>query len=111
MFAFELAAAASHFESAAPALAQVSVSITSSPANGTHQVAGEAITTRLTIPELHGGNTGAARMKLDVGGRERQAAGTTSYVHRLTQVNFSCTVTADGIDTDGIGIPANAIDP
>ena len=39
----------------APAFAQSSVSITSTPANGTHYVAGEAITTRLTIPQLNSG--------------------------------------------------------
>ncbi len=77
------------------------------PPDGTHYVADEAITTRLTLPELHSGNT--TKMKFDVGDPERQAASTTGYVYRLTQVNFSYTVTADDIDTDGIGIPTNAI--
>ena len=53
----------------APALAQeVSVSITSTPANGTHYVAGEAITTRLTMPQIASGAIRNARMKLDIGG-------------------------------------------
>ena len=56
----------------APALAQeVSVSITSTPANGTHYVAGEAITTRLTMPQIQSGAVRNARMKLDIGGVER----------------------------------------
>ena len=94
---------------AVPALAQVSVSITSTPTNGTHYVAGEAITTRLTTPPLFGGATHQARMKLDIGGRERQATSTTGLTTRMTQVNFSYTVVADDVDTDGIGIPANSI--
>ena len=94
---------------AAPAFAQVSVSITSTPANGTHYVAGEAITTRLTIPSLNSGDVQNARMKLNIGGVERQAASTTGYAFRLTQVNFSYTVVAADLDTDGISIPANSI--
>ena len=52
------------------------MSVTSSPAKGTHYVAGEAGTTRLTIPEPQSGNTATAKMKIDVGGTERQAAST-----------------------------------
>ena len=55
------------FAFAAPAFAQVSVSITSTPANGTHYVVGEAITTRLTIPQLNSGEVQNARMKLNIG--------------------------------------------
>ena len=52
---------------AAPALAQA-VRITSTPNNGTHYVAGEAITTRLDLPaHLHSGNTATSQMKLDIG--------------------------------------------
>ena len=94
----------------APALAQeVSVSITSTPANGTHYVAGEAITTRLTMPQIASGNVAGARMKLNVGGVERRATSTSSYAYRLTQVNFTYTVVAADVDADGISLPANSI--
>ena len=66
----------------APALAQeVSVSITTTPANGIHYVAGEAITTRLTMPQIASGNVAGARMKLDIGGVERQATSTSTYAY------------------------------
>ena len=94
---------------AAPALAQ-QVRITSTPANGTHYVAGEAITTRLDLPaHLHSGNPATSRMKLDIGPRQRRATSTTPYSFALAGVNYSYTVVADDVDTDGIGIPANAI--
>ena len=94
---------------AAPALAQ-QVRITSTPNNGTHYVAGEAITTRLDLPaHLHSGNPAASQMKLDIGARQRRAASTTPYSFALAGVNYSYTVVADDVDTDGIGIPANAI--
>ena len=94
----------------APALAQeVSVSITSTPANGTHYVAGEAITTRLTLPQIASGNVAGARMKLNVGGVERRATSTSTYAYRLTQVNFTYTVVAADVDADGITLPANSI--
>ena len=94
---------------AAPALAQ-QVRITSTPANGTHYVAGEAITTRLDLPaHLHSGNPATSQMKLDIGPRQRRAASTTSYSFALPGVNYSYTVVADDVDTDGIAIPANAI--
>ncbi len=68
---------------AAPALAQT-VRITSTPNNGTHYVAGEAITTRLDLPaHLPSGNTSTSQMKLDIGGRERRAASTTPYSFAL----------------------------
>ena len=86
------------------------MSITSTPANGTHYVAGEAITTRLDLPaHLHSGNPLLSTMKLDIGARQRQAAGTTPYSFALPGMNYSYTVVADDVDTDGIGIPANAI--
>ena len=97
---------------AAPAAAQT-VSITSTPANGTHYVAGEAITTRFTIAAGNGlqqGTISSAQMKLDIGGVERRAGITSTYSTGLRQLNFSYTVVADDIDTDGISIPANAID-
>ena len=94
---------------AAPALAQ-QVRITSTPANGTHYVAGEAITTRLDLPaHLHSGNPATSQMKLDIGPRQRRAASTTPYSFALAGVNYSYTVVADDVDTDGIGIAANAI--
>ena len=102
MFALALGAAT-------PALAQT-VSITSTPANGTHYVAGEAITTRLDLPaHLHSGNPLLSTMKLDIGARQRQATGTTPYSFALPGMNYSYTVVADDVDTDGIAIPANAI--
>ena len=84
--------------------------ITSTPNNGTHYVAGEAITTRLDLPaHLHSGNTATSQMKLDIGARQRRAASTTPYSFALPGVDYSYTVVADDVDTDGIGIPANAI--
>ena len=102
---------------AAPAAAQVTQSITatpsitSTPANGTHYVAGEAITTRIAgLSPLGAANLSIAEMKLDVGGVERRAGATTSFSNGITQVDFSYTVTADDFDTDGVSIPANAVD-
>ena len=95
---------------AAPVAAQT-VSITSTPANGTHYVGGEAITTRITTSlNIQGGAVQMAEMKLDIGGVERRAGSTSTLVSGMTTVNFSYTVTADDFDTDGISIPANAID-
>ena len=48
-------------------------------------------------------------MKLDIGARQRQATGTTPYSFALPGMNYSYTVVADDVDTDGIAIPANAI--
>ena len=102
---------------AAPAAAQVTQSITatpsitSTPANGTHYVAGEAITTRIAgLSPLGAANLSIAQMKLDVGGVERRAGATTTFSNGITQVDFSYTVTADDFDTDGVSIPANAVD-
>ena len=95
---------------AAPAAAQT-VSITSTPANGTHYVAGEAITTRIALTgALFGGNTSIAEMKLDIGGVERRAGSTTSLTAGIVHVHFSYTVAAADYDADGVSIPANAID-
>ena len=92
-----------------PALAQVGVSVTSSPANGAYYTTGETITTRLTVPRLSGGNVQAVRMRLNIGGTTREAASTSSYSFRMTQVNFSYTVVGADVDPDGISIPASAI--
>ncbi len=89
----------------APALAQVSVGVTSSPANGTYYVTGETITTRLSVPQLGGGNVQAVKMRLNIGGTTREAASTSSYSFRMRQVNFSYTVVAADVDADGISIP------
>ncbi len=43
----------------APAFGQVGVGVTSSPANGAYYVTGENITTRLSVPQLGGGNVQA----------------------------------------------------
>ena len=93
-----------------PALAQeVTVSITSTPANGDTYLAGETITTRMTIPRLAGGTITDARMKLEIGSVERLAATTSTYMALLTAVDFAYTVTIDDTDTDGITIKANSI--
>ena len=95
---------------AVPAVAQTA-SITSTPPNGTHYVGGDAITSRIAFsPGLWGGAVQNAEMKLDIGGVERRAGSTSTLVNGMTAVNFSYTVTADDFDTDGISIPANAID-
>ena len=94
----------------APLVEAATASITSTPANGTHYVTGEAITTRLNHERLSGGSTHLGRMRLDIGGVTRQASSTTSFTSGMTQVNFSYTVTADDVDTNGISIPANSID-
>ena len=101
---------------AAPAAAQVTVSITSTPANGTHYVAGEAITTRISglandIVATSPNPFSASRMALDIGGVTRQASVTTVHnppnYHRT--VDFSYTVVVDDFDTDGVSIPQNSI--
>ncbi len=95
---------------AAPAAAQT-VSITSTPANGTHYVAGEAITTRIALSAgLWSGAVQNAEMKLDIGGVERRAGSTSTLVNGMTAVNFSYTVVAADVDANGVSIPANAID-
>ena len=48
-------------------------------------------------------------MRITVGSTERRARSTSSYVFRMTQVNFAYTVTAADFDADGIAIPANSI--
>ena len=105
-FAAVLLAAAGFF---APFAEAQTVSITSTPANGTHYVAGEAITTRIVTASITTGATHTAQMKLDIGGVERLAGSTTSHSAGITTVNFSYTVTVDDVDTDGIGIPADSI--
>ena len=101
---------------AAPAAAQTqTASITSSPANGTHYVAGEAITTRVTISagiiSVFGGTFSGARMSIDVGGTTRQASPVEALTNPVGQlyVDFTYTVTADDFDTDGVSIPATAV--
>ena len=115
--------------SALPAAAQTpgvcdgscTVTITSTPANGTHYVAGEAITTR--IGRLGGNGLSSttpvaftmSRMALDIGGVTRQAAPTQAVVNafladlRPRAVDFSYTVVATDYDADGISIPQNSI--
>ena len=101
---------------AAPAAAQVTVSVTSTPANGTHYVAGEAITTRISglandIVATSPNAFSASQMALDIGGVTRQASVTTVHnppnYHRT--VDFSYTVVVDDFDTDGVSIPQNSI--
>ena len=96
------------------------VTITSTPANGTHYVAGEAITIR--FGRLGGaGVTGTtpvaftmSRMALDIGGVTRQATPTTLLwgdrdLEPVWTVDFSYTVVAADLDADGIAIPQNSI--
>ena len=87
--------------------------ITSTPANGTHYVADEAITTRISnFGSLQGvgpGGFALNRMSLNIGGTTRQARVTTTFSVGLTVVDFSYTVTRDDFDTDGITVPANSI--
>ena len=109
---------------AVPAAAQATVSITSTPANGTHYVAGEAITTRISgltstvgngaITATIGGVFSTSRMALDIGGVTRQATVTTLLLSNrdllaLRLVDFSYTVVAADLDADGISIPQNSI--
>ena len=105
---------------AAPAAAQVTVSITSTPANGTHYVAGEAITTRISgLPGRGVRFTRPidftnSRMALDIGGVTRQATPTTVLngnfnLQYFKVVDFSYTVAAADLDTDGVSIPQNSI--
>ena len=96
------------------------VTITSTPANGTHYVAGEAITTRIsrlggigvrsTSPNIFSTST----MALDIGGVTRQASVTSILRSNrnllgFKDVDFSYTVVAADLDADGISIPQNAI--
>ena len=101
---------------AAPAAAQTqTASITSTPANGTHYVAGDAITARVTISagiiSVSGGTFAQARMSLDIGGATRQASPVEAISNPVGQlyVDFTYTVTVDDFDTDGVSIPANAV--
>ena len=116
---------------AVPAAAQVTVSITSTPANGTHYVFGESITTRITgfatpnAQHSQGFNTcrnypnAPGRMpslsswrcnwmRIDIGGTLRTAWITNRPVSTST-VNYQWIVLGDDIDADGISIPANSI--
>ena len=99
---------------AGPALAQ-QVSIISTPTNGTHYVAGETITARISglrtgIIAVGGGTFDAVRMSLDVGAATRQATPVRTTANPSeTFVDFSYTVDRDDVDADGIAIPANSI--
>ena len=96
---------------AAPAAAQ-SVSIISTPANGTHYVLGEEIRTRITHGQVFGVAGGAWNtifMRINIGGTVRQASIREGYRVRATVHTFRYTVTRDDVDTDGITIPANSI--
>ena len=52
------------------------------------------------MPQIQSGAVQNARMKLDIGGVERQATSTS---------NFTYTVVGTDVDADGISIPANSI--
>ena len=92
------------------------VTITSTPANGTHYVAGEAITTRIGRLGGNGITTttpvaiSMSRMALNIGGVARQASATTTIPPTgQREIDFSYTVTASDYDGDGISIPQNSI--
>ena len=89
----------------APFAGAQTVSITSTPANGTHYIAGEVIRTRLNISRsiLVVVGTGNNSMTLNIGGTTRYAD-----CGRGT-VNCSYTVVAADFDANGISIPANSI--
>ena len=88
----------------------VTASITSTPANGTHYVAGETITTRLCgLAPLGSGAVHTNQMRLTVDGVGRRAGSTSSFRTRMTEISFAYTVTAADFDADGIAIPANSI--
>ncbi len=96
---------------AAPAAAQ-SVSIISTPANGTHYVLGEEIRTRITHGQVFGVAGGAWNtifMRINIGGTVRQASIREGYRVRATSHTFRYVVTRNDVDTDGITIPANSI--
>ena len=114
---------------AAPAAAQVTVSITSTPANGTHYVVGETITTRLSgfvapgflepggnlmcssRSPLPGGSQNSWRcvwMALDIGGVARELWATNNQLGNTT-ADFAYIVQVGDEDSDGISIPANSI--
>ena len=68
----------------------VTASITSTPANGTHYVAGETITTRLSgLAPLGSGAVHTNRMRLTVDGVERRAGSTSSFRTRMTEISFA----------------------
>ena len=101
---------------AAPAAAQTqTASIISTPTNGTHYVAGDAIRARVTISagiiSVSGGTFAEARMSLDVGGTTRMARPVEAISNPVGQlyVDFTYTVVADDFDTDGVSIPATAV--
>ena len=105
---------------AAPAAAQVTVSFTSTPANGEYYVAGESITTRISgftgcIISTFPNAMSASRMALEIGGVTRQAVVTPADANAVQSsipicvVNFSYTVVAADLDLDGVSIPQNSI--
>ena len=97
----------------------MTVAITSTPANGTHYVAGEAITTRISLEATIGTTLplpmSASRMALDIGGVTRQAAVTAADATTIQSgiaisvVDFTYTVVAADLDADGVSIPENSI--
>ena len=119
---------------AAPAAAQLTVSITSTPANGEYYVAGERITTRISgLPNNLSEDSAASNlvsdcrtrrpslpatsnngdwrcnwMRIDVGGTIREAEITTNP-GGARSINYQYTVQAADLDIDGISIPANSI--
>ena len=97
----------------ASSVAAQTVSITSTPANGSHYLTGEAITTRLSgFGAVHGTASGDFRsttMDIEIGDTTRQASVTSSCCSGFTTADFSYTVRADDYDADGISIPANSI--
>ena len=105
------------------------VSITSSPANGTHYVTGETISTRISglspisavstnqIANCRTRNPDAPDnyswrcnwMRINIGGVVREARTVRQPTGGRTFINYEYTVVAGDFDSDGIGIPANSI--
>ena len=113
---------------AVPTAAQVTVSITSTPANGTDYVAGETITTRLSgfavAGAIEAGEIADCRarrppprnpfshwcnwMRIDIGGVTREAWTLTNPLG-ASNIDYEYVVQAEDLDSDGISIPANSI--
>ncbi len=116
---------------AAPAAAQVTVSIVSTPVNGQYYVVGEKIVTRISgLPTVISADTSTSNpvsdcatrrpgvtdqtdwrcnwMRIDIGGVTREAQIVHNPFNR-TSNDYEYTVQAADTDTDGVSIPANSI--
>ncbi len=87
------------------------VLITSRPANGTHYVVGENITTRIRGLAAIASATSfpTLEMKINIGGSEQNAGVTSAFSQGMTQIDFSYEVTRNDFDTNGVSIPADSL--